>query len=509
MAIRELIQQIAAGWRSYQQTARVDKNNSLYSLVVRQLPAELQATVAAFDTVVAEGSTGQGNITAAPWIGLFDRRLTTSATRGYYVVYLFSVDLATVTLSLAFGTTQFREQFGSTTETFARMRLAAARLQEMFGHIIPANMARGPIDLAADSRQGLHFAYQQASILSYPPYRIAALPEEVQLVSDLRALVRVYTDIVSDPLEPTVERLVEAVAEPNVKVKAIVVRDFAERPNPLPRVSNEQIAQARRYSPQSRKVGDAGERIVKEYEQSRLTSIGRSDLADRVRWHGPEGEFLGWDITSFDDQGNEVFIEVKSSLGKTISNICLTANEWRSAQHVDRRERYYLYIVTNALSAEPQIERMRNPAAYVASRQLGLEPIVFELRLTKPGEPPLTKNDAPNIVRVEGFDMETGGAKQLDLNFLAGQARTIALQVAAKFDLYLAPEALAAIDTMVLDHKEVIERTWVGLEAWKTHVLHIATETASIYQSKGIRSIKTPDDLTATARPVYRVYPYD
>jgi len=39
--------------------------------------------------LLVEGSAGQGNSAAVPWISVFDPAITTSATRGYYVVYLF------------------------------------------------------------------------------------------------------------------------------------------------------------------------------------------------------------------------------------------------------------------------------------------------------------------------------------------------------------------------------------------------------------------------------------
>jgi len=132
MSIKALIEQIAAGWPSYRQKVRVDKTDPLYALVTVHFPQALHPYVAAYETIVPEGSTGAGNITAAPWIALFDRRLTTSATSGYYVVYLFSTDMSTVALSLAFGTTQFDKQFGGPSSAFPRMRSAAVRLQEMF-----------------------------------------------------------------------------------------------------------------------------------------------------------------------------------------------------------------------------------------------------------------------------------------------------------------------------------------------------------------------------------------
>jgi len=387
MAIRELIEQIAAGWPTYFQKGRVDKRDRIYEVVTTQFPGALQPYVASYDTLTLQGSTGAGNITAAPWIAIFDRRLTTSATTGYYIVYLFSTDMSAVTLCLAFGTTQFEKQFGGPSTAFPRMRSAATRLQEMFSHLIPVHMARGPIDLAAKSGQRLHYAYQQSAILSYAPYRIGTLPGEAELVADLRELVHLYTEIVSDPLEASVERLVEAVAEPAPHVEKIKVHDFEPRPPRLSRESNmpgTQARRSRRYSPESRKVGDTGERLVLRHERERLIKLGRQDLADRIRYHAQELEFVGWDITSFDDDGNEMFIEVKSSIGKTVSRVNLTINEWEAACDPARRDCYYIYIVTNALSATPNIERLLNPASYVDDKQLSCEAIVYELQLSPP-----------------------------------------------------------------------------------------------------------------------------
>jgi MrcB-like, N-terminal domain/Domain of unknown function (DUF3883) len=380
MQIRDLMREIERSWPAYHLKVRVDSNDPVYAMVVEQFPRILQQHAGTYENIVSEGSTGAGNITAAPWIALFDRRLTTTATSGYYAVYLFSTDLSTVTLCLAFGTTQFEEQFGGPTSAFPRMRAAVARLQEMFNHLIPAHLNREPIDLGARPRQKLHYAYQQSSILSFAPYRIDALPEEAQLVTDLRELVELYTRIVSDPLDASVERLVEAVVQP-VSAHTIEVREFE------PRLSERNLSETsgkqstRRYSPESRKVGDAGERIVVDYERERLKTVGRRDLADRVRWHGPKGEYFGWDITSFDDNGAELFIEVKSCVGKAILGVSLTVNEWEAACDEKRRDRYYIYIVTSALSATPTVERLRNPASYVKAGRLSCEAIVYQLEL--------------------------------------------------------------------------------------------------------------------------------
>jgi hypothetical protein len=87
-----------------------------------------------------------------------------------------------------------------------------------------------------------------------------------------------------------------------------------------------------------------------------LTKLGHPDLADRIRWHAQELDFVGWDITSFDVDETEIFIEVKSSVGKTISAVNLTVNEWQAACDAVRRDRYYIYVVTSALSGKPIID---------------------------------------------------------------------------------------------------------------------------------------------------------
>ena len=65
--------------------------------------------------LVVQGSPGQGNWAAVPWIAVFDPAITTSATRGYYVVYLFHAEQPLVHLSLNQGTTAVREEFANQT----------------------------------------------------------------------------------------------------------------------------------------------------------------------------------------------------------------------------------------------------------------------------------------------------------------------------------------------------------------------------------------------------------
>jgi hypothetical protein len=61
-----------------------------------------------------------------------------------------------------------------------------------------------------------------------------------------------------------------------------------------------------------RKLGAAGEEWVLEHEQ--LRRIGRTDLADQVRWVARiDGDGAGYDIRSYRPDGSERFIEVKTT----------------------------------------------------------------------------------------------------------------------------------------------------------------------------------------------------
>ena len=67
MAIRDQILQIAEGWPAYHQKGRVDKNDRVNMLVTHLVPDTLRPHVAMHESIAVEGSTGAGNITAAPW----------------------------------------------------------------------------------------------------------------------------------------------------------------------------------------------------------------------------------------------------------------------------------------------------------------------------------------------------------------------------------------------------------------------------------------------------------
>jgi len=94
----------------------------------------------------------------------------------------------------------------------------------------------------------------------------------------------------------------------------------------------------------NRRLGRAGELAVIEIEIQSLLAFGRQDLADRlVDVAKVEGNGAGYDIKSFTPEGEEKFIEVKTTKGSAQTAFSVSSHEVRfTADHADR---YYLYRV--------------------------------------------------------------------------------------------------------------------------------------------------------------------
>jgi hypothetical protein len=118
------------------------------------------------------------------------------------------------------------------------------------------------------------------------------------------------------------------------------------------------------------KIGNKGELLVMKYEKSRFQSAGRSDLADQIKHIALESVSEGYDIRSFDESGNSIFIEVKTSRAEN-HNFYITQNEYMVAKEL--REAYWLYRVLNC-EGDYSIIRIRDPYKLIESGQWTIIP---------------------------------------------------------------------------------------------------------------------------------------
>src|ERR1043166_2409080 len=94
----------------------------------------------------------------------------------------------------------------------------------------------------------------------------------------------------------------------------------------------------------NRTLGKRGESFILELEKRRLQAVGRVDLAKKVRWISEEdGDGLGYDIRSFEENGDTRFIEVKTTNRNETTPFYITQKELECSR--EKTDHYYLYRV--------------------------------------------------------------------------------------------------------------------------------------------------------------------
>ena len=83
-----------------------------FGKIVREDIAEKLREQIQTDVYKVKGSVGAGRWTDVPWIAVFDKRITTSAQKGVYIVYLLNKDTKELFLTLNQGATDIAQGDG-------------------------------------------------------------------------------------------------------------------------------------------------------------------------------------------------------------------------------------------------------------------------------------------------------------------------------------------------------------------------------------------------------------
>ena len=132
--------------------------------------------------LIVVGSAGAGNWATVQWISVFDPIITDSATRGYYVVYLFHSSEPSLHLSLNQGTTAVRREFRSSARDILKDRtlLMRRRLEDFIERFQVRAIELG-------SRQELPLDYEAGHALGMK-YRLGSMPAADRSAGDCSRL---------------------------------------------------------------------------------------------------------------------------------------------------------------------------------------------------------------------------------------------------------------------------------------------------------------------------------
>lgn len=94
---------------------------------------------------------------------------------------------------------------------------------------------------------------------------------------------------------------------------------------------------------ENKRIGNLGELLVFQYEKEKLKNSGLNKKPEHVA--KSQGDGLGYDILSYDENGDKMYIEVKTTRGNRSSPFYLTGNELERS--IQDKKIYYLYRLYN------------------------------------------------------------------------------------------------------------------------------------------------------------------
>lgn len=319
-----------------------------------------------------EGSPGKGRWADVPWIAVFDKEITTTATKGYYIVYLFCADMSGVYVSLNQGWTYFEKKYKAK-DGKNKIQIAAKAWQSILSSGL-GDFSFNKIDLKGISKHSdLAEGYELGHICG-KYYDLNQLPNDNTLKNDLVKLMGVYRELKGKLLNGSVEEtnnhlivncdlgLIET-HEKKEESETINLESIIEQANntmltldsiPPNQISTKEVDDAFKArktdffkkAKNQKKLGYAGELMVLKYERDCLIAAGKHKLAEQIRHVSKEdGDGAGYDILSFESNGNPKYIEVKTTTQDKDSPFVITANELKFSEI--NANNYKLYRIYN------------------------------------------------------------------------------------------------------------------------------------------------------------------
>ncbi|MDQ8698164.1 DUF3883 domain-containing protein [Hyphomicrobium sp. LHD-15] len=121
----------------------------------------------------------------------------------------------------------------------------------------------------------------------------------------------------------------------------------------------------------NRKLGRAGEEFVLNFERQRLNALGCGRLADKVRWVADvDGDGAGFDILSFEPDGDERLLEVKTTCGAARTPFYISRNELSLAE---QRPTEFRLVRVHQFANDPKIFILEPPLP----DQISIEPVAY------------------------------------------------------------------------------------------------------------------------------------
>ncbi|EGS40134.1 putative phage head-tail adaptor [Staphylococcus capitis VCU116] len=184
MSLSNLIKKISHTYFKEKATGKF-KGAQVGKLVRNKMVEELR-NIADLKDFKIKGSIGNGQFVAIPWVAIMDKDVTTTTSKGMYIVFLFSSDEKEVYLTLNQGAEYFKDK-----------KLKDHDIVKISKSIYESldSPESEPIDINLKSETSLGRAYEKTAISGFKYYS-DDMPDTSIIVSDIIKLLNDYEQLV-------------------------------------------------------------------------------------------------------------------------------------------------------------------------------------------------------------------------------------------------------------------------------------------------------------------------
>lgn len=211
---------------------------------------------------------------------------------------------------------------------------------ESYFRMLALERARAAYSKAQNRRQLLTTVHRSEASIERKLQNISAVLDRLgaQWINGYKPLAH-YQDALVAAVERNVGQTPDFLYAANADTQPLALNDDAAfvAPPPVEDLDKTLTPAVRRlmgkFDPaerdaRNRQLGKAGEGFVVTFERDRLRRAGREDLASGVRWVSDlDGDGYGYDIRSFETDGQERLLEVKTTCGHERTAFWLTRRE--------------------------------------------------------------------------------------------------------------------------------------------------------------------------------------
>ena len=164
------------------------------NIIGTEIPRKIDNLCNIHSPYIVTGSYGKGRWTDVPWIAIFDERITTSARKGVYIVYIFNKDTKELFLTLNQGVTAVAQnipldsenetQFTSVSKS--KNKEAEERLRKNADYI------RNVLGIKQVDEVKCGASMYDAGCICSKKYTLENLPKDGKLINDLKEYMELY-----------------------------------------------------------------------------------------------------------------------------------------------------------------------------------------------------------------------------------------------------------------------------------------------------------------------------